>query len=160
VKLPSCPVKTFASNVRKRNLTPSLQALLESGLQTLETIGPQLHGVEVQLAQLCAVEPVVQLLATAPGVALIVAASFVSVIDEAQRFHQAHEVESYLGLVPSESTTGGAVASERSARRETATCGSCWCRRPGRCGAAPVAPTHCGSGRTPWRNVVANGWRW
>jgi transposase len=107
VKLPSCPVETFAANVRKRNLTPSLQALLESGLQTLETIGPQLNDVEAQLAQLCAVEPVVQLLATAPGVALIVAASFVSVIDEAQRFQQAHEVESYLGLVPSENSSGG-----------------------------------------------------
>jgi transposase len=106
-KLPSCPVETFAANVRKRSLTPSLQALLESGLQTLETIGPQLDDVEEQLAQLCAVEPVVQLLATAPGVALIVAASFVSVVDEAQRFHDAHEVESYLGLVPSENTTGG-----------------------------------------------------
>jgi len=107
VKLPSCPVETFATNVRKCSLNPSLQALLESGLKTLETIGPQLHDVDEQLAKHCEGEPVVQLLATAPGVARIVAASFVSVIDEAQRFHQAHEVESYLGLVPSENTTGG-----------------------------------------------------
>jgi len=38
-------------------------------------------------------------LRTVPGVGPIVAAQFVSVIDEAKRFHNAHEVESYLGLV-------------------------------------------------------------
>src|SRR5215468_10302672 len=55
----------------------------------------------------CAREPVVQQLCTAPGVSLIVAAAFVSVIDQARRFNNAHQVESYLGLVPSEDTTGG-----------------------------------------------------
>lgn len=37
----------------------------------------------------------------------MVAAAFVSVIDEAGRFRNAHQVESYLGLVPSEDTSGG-----------------------------------------------------
>ena len=35
------------------------------------------------------------------------AAAFVSVIDKADRFKSAHQVESYLGLVPREDTTGG-----------------------------------------------------
>ena len=35
------------------------------------------------------------------------AAAFVSVIDEAGRFHHAHQVESYLGLVPGEDSSGG-----------------------------------------------------
>jgi hypothetical protein len=52
-------------------------------------------------------EPVIARLTTAPGVGLIVAAMFVSVIDEAKRFRNAHQVESYLGLVPSEDTSGG-----------------------------------------------------
>ena len=38
---------------------------------------------------------------------MIVAATFVSVIDEAKRFRNAHAVSAYLGLVPSENTTGG-----------------------------------------------------
>jgi transposase len=46
-------------------------------------------------------------LTTAPGVGLVVAAAFVSVIDEARRFEGAHQVESYLGLVPRETSTGG-----------------------------------------------------
>ncbi len=73
-------------------------------------LGPlqqQLAAVEQQLQELCAREPIVSQLGTVPGVGLIVAAQFVSVIDEAGRFGNAHQVESYLGLVPSEDTTGG-----------------------------------------------------
>src|SRR5262249_39265858 len=35
------------------------------------------------------------------------AAMFVAVVDNAKRFHHAHQLESYLGLVPSEHSTGG-----------------------------------------------------
>jgi len=52
-------------------------------------------------------DPIVRLLATAPGVGLVVVATFVSVLDEAKRFHNAHAVGAYLGFVPGESTTGG-----------------------------------------------------
>jgi hypothetical protein len=45
-------------------------------------------------------------LCSVPGVGLVVAAAFVSVIDNARRFKNAHQVESYLGLVPSESSSG------------------------------------------------------
>lgn len=38
---------------------------------------------------------------------IIVAATFVSVLDDAKRFRNAHAVASYLGLVPGEDTTGG-----------------------------------------------------
>jgi transposase len=50
---------------------------------------------------------VIVLLKTAPGVASVVAAAFVSVIDTAGRFCNAHQVEAYLGLVPSENSSGG-----------------------------------------------------
>ncbi|WP_437579599.1 transposase [Sorangium sp. So ce887] len=46
-------------------------------------------------------------LTTAPGVGLVIAAAFVSVVDEAKRFHHAYQLASYLGLVPLEDTTGG-----------------------------------------------------
>jgi transposase len=52
-------------------------------------------------------EPAMTNLATVPGGALVVSASFVSVIDDARRFRRAHELESYLGLVPSERSSGG-----------------------------------------------------
>src|SRR6185312_7852699 len=68
----------------------------------------QINAADNRLDRLCQQEPVIQLLMTAPGVGSVVAATFVSVIDEAGRFRRAHQLESYLGLVPSENTSGGA----------------------------------------------------
>jgi transposase len=84
--------------------TRALVAPLVAVLATLET---ELARVEHTLAALAEKDPVLQLCATVPGVGLIVAATFVSVIDDAKRFKNAHAVGAYLGLVPSESTTGG-----------------------------------------------------
>jgi hypothetical protein len=76
-------------------------------LAAIATIDAQLVEVEQRLEATCDQEPIIQQLATTPGVAKIVAATFVSVIDDAGRFRKAHQVQSYLGLVPSEDTTGG-----------------------------------------------------
>jgi transposase len=105
--LSRCATDQFVSNVRKTRLAPDLQAALEPLLKMLETNSTQLENVELELAKLCVTEPVIALLATAPGVGPVVAACFVSVIDEAKRFRCAHHVESYLGLVPSEDSSGG-----------------------------------------------------
>ena len=45
-------------------------------------------------------------LRTVPSVGPVTAAAFVATIDDAQRFHHAHEVEAYLGLVPREFSSG------------------------------------------------------
>jgi hypothetical protein len=63
--------------------------------------------VDDELAAVSAGEPAIRLLTTAPGVGTVVAAAFVSVVDEAKRFRKGHQLQSYLGLVPCESTTGG-----------------------------------------------------
>jgi transposase len=107
VKLPGCHTPNFPKIVRAKVSKPALRALLEPGVITLEAIEPQVELADEQIRQLSEEEPVIELLRTLPGVAGIVSASFVSVIDDAQRFRRAHEVESYLGLVPSEDTTGG-----------------------------------------------------
>jgi len=105
VRLPKCPTTNFARHVSKLTLQPL--EIIAPLLKQLETINAQLEVVDTRLAQLCETEPVVNLLMTAPGVGPIVAASFVSVIDDAKRFGSPHQVESYLGLVPSEDSSGG-----------------------------------------------------
>jgi transposase len=106
-RLPGGAVESFVANVRKAPLSEQTRLLIGPALTVLDALDTQIVVVERKLEQLCAREPVVQQLCTAPGVSLIVAAVFVSVIDEARRFRHAHQVESYVGLVPSEDSTGG-----------------------------------------------------
>jgi transposase len=104
VVLPRCQAALFAR--RARQLANEALPVIEPLLMQLEAINPELLAVEVKLAELCKTEPVVELLTTAPGVGPTVAASFVSVIDDAKRFRSPHHVESYLGLVPTEESSG------------------------------------------------------
>jgi transposase len=107
VRLPRCDTSNFAKHARSARLSESQRATIEPLVCLLESINEKLEKVDAQLEALCAKEPIITALTTVPGVGRIVAAAFVSVIDEAKRFHSAHQVESYLGLVPSEDSTGG-----------------------------------------------------
>ena len=106
-RIPSCDTEKFANKVRARKLTPELVQRIEPLVSVIEITDQLLAKVEEELAVLCEDEAIIQLLTTAPGVGTVVAAAFVSVVDDAKRFHKAHELESYIGLVPNETTTGG-----------------------------------------------------
>jgi transposase len=107
VKLPDCRIHNFASHVRKAMQTEPRLRVTEPLLKMMDLVTQELDGVEAELTRLSAEEPVIQHLCTVPGVGPVVAATFVSVVDEAQRFQRAHQLESYLGLVPSENSSGG-----------------------------------------------------
>jgi transposase len=106
-KIGSCAADDFLPKLAKAGLkasTMSLMAPLESALQR---ICVELARTNLQLEKASKGEAVIERLTTAPGVGLIVASAFVSVVDDAKRFVNAHQVESYLGLVPREHSTGG-----------------------------------------------------
>lgn len=104
--VPSCDVEAFVGKLKATGLPPAVHDVIKPMVVALEAIGPQIEKVDEQLDKLCAEQPVVQLLSSAPGVGRIVSAAYVSVIDNPGRFRNAHQVEAYLGLVPSESTSG------------------------------------------------------
>jgi len=106
-KLPSCNVENFVTKVRSLQLAADIVRMIEPLLALVQGINTQLANAEEQLAVLCEQEPIIALLTTTPGVGTVVAAAFMSVVDDAKRFHNAHQVESYLGLVPSETSSGG-----------------------------------------------------
>jgi transposase len=107
VKLGSCEAEVFVARFREAKLDDEVRAACAPLIALLIALEPQLALVEGKVQQLAAREPVTEVLMTVPGVGMIVAASFVSVIDDAKRFARAHQVESYLGLVPSEDSSGG-----------------------------------------------------
>lgn len=106
-KLPSCSTEHFVRRVREQKLSSDTVTLIQPLLTLIECIDQQLAPTEEKLTQLCAEEPVTKVLTTAPGVGTVVAAAFISVVDEAQRFRHAHQLESYIGLVPGENSSGG-----------------------------------------------------
>jgi transposase len=107
VLLPTCAPDNFVAKLAEATLDESTTQLIAPLVALLRTLEPELTRVEQTLSAFAQKDPILNLCATVPGVGLIVAATFVSVIDEAQRFKNAHAVGAYLGLVPSESTTGG-----------------------------------------------------
>lgn len=75
-------------------------------VEVLRSLNEQVARCDAKVEALAVREPVVSRFKTVPGVGTIVATGFVSVLDDPLRFESAHRVESYLGLVPSERTSG------------------------------------------------------
>jgi transposase len=104
--LAPCRTPQFCRQLRRATLDETTRSLIQPLLVVVEQLDQQLSEVEQRLDLLCKTEPVMELLTTIPGVGLVVAAAFVSVIDDAGRFRDAHQVAAYLGLVPSEKSSG------------------------------------------------------
>ena len=107
VLLPSYAAHTFLDHLQAAPLPESTRVLVAPLSVSAIAIEEQLAHVDDELEAIARHDPLIQLCATAPGVGLIVAATFLSVVDDPRRFQSAHAVSAYLGLVPSESTTGG-----------------------------------------------------
>ena len=107
VLVASSSTDNFLQKLQEAPVNQATRALMAPLVATLAVAQEQLAAVDREIAQVAKSDPIIRLCATAPGVALIVAATFVSVIDEAKRFRNAHAVSAYLGLVPGENTTGG-----------------------------------------------------
>jgi transposase len=88
-------------------LTESLRLILHPLREQLRLLTVQIATLDKQIQQLADKESAVERLMTVPGICTLAACAFVSVIDQPERFKHAHQVESYLGLVPSEHSTGG-----------------------------------------------------
>jgi len=84
----------------------ALAAELEPLLGLLAPLNEQIAAADQRLTDLVATDPVVQRLTSAPGIGPVTATAFVATLDDITRFPAAHQVEAYLGLVPSEQSSG------------------------------------------------------
>ena len=92
----------FGTYVQELTLPAELATALRPLLAVWEQLTAHLAVADAAIVETAATNPVVQRLTTAPGVGPLIATAFVATLDEAGRFGGAHQVESYLGLVPSE----------------------------------------------------------
>ena len=107
-KLPQSTMKTLPARVRAHaaSLSTTLPEHVERQLQTLSLMTEQVEAATKQVKRLADAHPVCQRLMTVPGVGPITALRFVAAIDDPTRFSSSHRVQSYVGLVPGERSSG------------------------------------------------------
>lgn len=75
-------------------------------LALLPIVNAEIAAADGRLTALAARDATVQRLTTVPGVGPVTATAFVATLDDITRFGSAHQVMAYLGLVPSERSSG------------------------------------------------------
>ncbi len=96
----------FLRRVAEVEADAGLQERLPPLLRLLAEGQGELKAADRRIADIVRDDPVIQRLCTVPGVGPITATAFVATIDTIDRFAGAHQLESYLGLVPSERSSG------------------------------------------------------
>jgi transposase len=96
----------FGGRVADLELREELGSALRPLIEMLRPLNTQIDALDEELARLTREDPVIKRLCTVPGVGPVTATCFRATLDQASRFSSAKQVRSYLGLVPSEKSSG------------------------------------------------------
>jgi transposase len=96
----------FVQRAAELEIPEVLKAQLQPLMRLLGGLQGELDAADNRIKSIVRGDEVIQRLCTVPGVGPITATAFVATIDTIDRFSGAHQVESYLGLVPSERSSG------------------------------------------------------
>jgi transposase len=105
-RLPSGGSEAAAARCRRLALPDGLTTDLAPLLAVLDALGPILTAEDRAASRRATADPIVRRLMTAPGVGPIVGLTFRAVLDDVHRFADAKQCTAYLGLVPSEASSG------------------------------------------------------
>ena len=94
------------TRIAELDRSPTLTTELAPLFAVFAPLNAQIVVANDRIATFAASDPIAARLATAPGVGPVTASAFVATIDDITRFHSAHELEAYLGVVPSERSSG------------------------------------------------------
>jgi transposase len=106
IHLPSGNVDGFVARVAALALPEELQGEIAPLIALIRTVSAELEAADARIAAIAADDPVIGRLRTVPGVGPVTATAFVATLDTWERFDGPHQVEAYLGLVPSEKSSG------------------------------------------------------
>jgi transposase len=96
----------FLLRLARLELPGLLPAEVAPLVSLLRELNERIREIDAALAREAEADEVVSRLRSVPGVGVITATSFVAAIDEARRFPSAKQARAYLGLVPSERSSG------------------------------------------------------
>jgi transposase len=106
LRVPSGEAETFADRIAAMEIPGELKSAVAPLLALFESLNAQIAFSDQAIAAATARDELVAKLRTAPGVGPVTAAAFRALVDDPARFRGAHQVESYIGLVPSEMSSG------------------------------------------------------
>ena len=106
IVLPGCSSEHFAKRFAAADVPDEVREQLAPVLASLDSLNEQIEKYDESLDRRTACEPTIRLLMTVPGIGPVTAAAFSTLIGDATRFRNAHQVEAYLGLVPREYSSG------------------------------------------------------
>ncbi len=106
VRVQSGNADHFVKRVGETAMADDLRTRVTPLLSMLVELQKELKATDGRIAAIVASDPVIQRLCTVPGVGPVTATAFVATVDDVNRFAGPHQLESYLGLVPSEKSSG------------------------------------------------------
>lgn len=106
LRVRSGAAESFVRRVGEVEVEESLRHSLAPSLAAIAAVSEQLALCDRRLSDEARRDEVVRRLMTVPGVGALTALSFVAALDEVGRFAHAKQVRAYLGLVPSEHSSG------------------------------------------------------
>jgi transposase len=106
IHLPSGNVDGFVKRVERQTMPEPQRAEITPLLALIRTASAELEAADDRIAAIASADPVIQRLRTVPGVGPVTATAFVATLDTWERFAGPHQVEAYLGLAPSEKSSG------------------------------------------------------
>src|SRR5712692_4286479 len=138
---------SFTKRVAGLALPVQLKSEIAPLLAVFVSINRQLVWIDTRLEHLAQSDETVERLCTAPSVGPVTAAAFSSTVDDAHRFKSAHQVEAYLGLTPSEWSSG-----EKQCKGHITKAGNNRMRTGRRLDLAPTKPAHRGAAEVGHRH--------
>jgi transposase len=106
LRLRSGQVASFATRLDEVEPPRWLRDLIAPVRTVMDALNREMVLVDQAIVDIVHDDPIVQRLCTAPGIGPVTAVAFVSTLDDVQRFDGAPKVRAYLGLVPSEFSSG------------------------------------------------------
>ena len=103
-RLPSGDIHTRPMRIRETVKTRP--AFVDRLLSSIEELTVRIGQADQEVSSLAKADATCQRLMTVPGVGPVTEMRFSATVDDVARFSSAHQLESYLGLVPSEHSSG------------------------------------------------------
>jgi transposase len=123
----------FAERVGRLGLPGQLLSEVAPLLALLLQLNQQIAFLDDVIEEVGRQQESVRRLRTVPSIGPVTAVAFVAALDDdPDRFRGAHQVESYLGLVPREMSSGEVQRKGRITKAGDSGCAGSWCRRRSR----------------------------